>query len=79
MVGRQHGNARASQRRLLQRHGFIGTDVALDRNGNRLAFHLEVPEVVAEVGMGQAVVPAQLLDPLRRAMLTQVAWGRAHH
>ncbi|MCY1371370.1 hypothetical protein D9M69_585100 [compost metagenome] len=38
-----------------------------------------MPQAFAEVGVGQAIVQAQVLDPLRHRVLAQVSGGRADH
>jgi hypothetical protein len=40
----------------------------LHRHRHRFAVLFEMPQALAEIRMRQAVVPAQVLDPLRRVV-----------
>ena len=53
----------------------------LPLHGHRdvFALLLEMPQAFTEVGMGQAIVLAQVLDPLRRRVLAQVSRRGADH
>ncbi|MNG33964.1 hypothetical protein D3C84_1203370 [compost metagenome] len=51
----------------------------MHRYRNLLAVLLEMPQAFAEIGMGEAVVLAQVFYPLRCRVLAQVGGGSADH
>ena len=79
LITGQHCHPRTGHGCAQQCAGFVGADVALHGHRHRLAVLLEMPEAFAEVGVGQAVVLAQVLDPLRCRVFAQVSRGGADH
>ena len=79
LISRQHRHSGTGHRRPHERAGFVGADVALHGHRNVFALLLEMPQAFTEVGMGQTIVLAQVLDPLRRRVLAQVSRRGADH
>ena len=79
LVGRQHGDPGTGAYRLQQQRGIVGADVAAHRHRQRTAIAVQLPQALADVVVGQAVVRGQVLRRGRRATRLQVRRRRAQH
>lgn len=62
-----------------QQVGDVGAEVATHRDGFGTIGPQKLPQALAEIGVGEAVVQCQILHLLRRSMAGQVGGAGAHH